>query len=929
MRKTDDRTEESSPPPRSRNRAAAGAVGASQNGSAPLPVRAVPRFTPPQYNCRTLRRTRLEEAIQTSIKERAATLVTAPAGYGKSLLVATCCRAIEDSGAHVVWIHLDARDNSYDRLVRLLDVAFSPRLGGSDCRQKRLTASASTYLVEWLEDLATDECPQVLVLDDYEVAEDPRIHALVDDLIGRCIPNAHVIVVSRTVPPLALSRLRHRQQLNELTRTDLAFTKQEIESLLQGQFNLKLKEQSITLVHETTEGWPVAVQLLGTALSQRPDADAFISTLSGCDTDIADFLSAEVLSRQPPEIIDFLIRMSPLTRVSADICKAVTGSADAGRLLERIVKANLPLFPLDRTGTWYRFHPLFRSFLSAELDRRADLPRDVLLRAASAWCEQNDFPAEAIDYAIELRDSSTASRLIMQFAERFVYTSGDHSRFLAWMGRLKSYPPEYDFDLKYWYAWSLVISHRTFDATKVLADLERLAQSDAGDSLAVKRRARAEIIRILILVFTDQLSDCMNTATEWLSQHPDQEPFDIASMATSLAAASCATGEFAIGRSALQTARYASESSHSPYAAAWGGVLEGTIAMSLGDFPVARTALTHHYEAARIALGTSSSALSTISLLLSATCYELGDLEASSHYLSFGLPHIQDHGLIESAIAGFRVLIRSKDRSEGFEEALNACYQCELNARTYAPRLSVLLLHEYVCLMLRHGKIDKATEATGFDGTVFQNPSINVPNGAAELYELAAALIKARVLVAVGHAEAALKLIAPALAIAAGTNRRPYKIEFLIVRSRAEAAAGRQQRAHRTLLEALTEANQLGMVQIFLDEGSALHPLLESVMPMFAQLPEANTAFLDALGAAFAARVTKSSSESSVVIPDLSKREVTLLRLVDSGLSNEAIAKQLFLSPRTVKWYLYNVFPKLGAKNRTAAAAKARTLGYF
>lgn len=927
MRKTDKTTAVSLPPTGPRIRSRAYAAKGSQSGTAP--TRALTRFTPPQYNCRTLRRSRLEEAIQTSVKERAATLVTAPAGYGKSMLVATCCRSLEESGAHVVWIHFDARDNSYDRLVRSLDVAFSPNPNGSDCPPKRLTASASTYLIEWLEDLATEACPQVLVLDDYEVVEDPQIHALVDDLISRCIPNAHLIVVSRTVPPLALSRLRHRQQLSELTRAELAFTKPEIASLLQGQFKLNLEEQSITLVQESTEGWPVAVQLLGTALSQRTDAAAFISTLSGCDTDIADFLSAEVLSRQPPEIIDFLIRMSPLTRVSADICKAVTGSKDAGLLLERIVKANLPLFPLDRTGTWYRFHPLFRSFLSAELDRRTDLSRDDLLRAASAWCEQNDLPADAIDYAIELRDSSTASRLIMQFAERFVYTSGDHSRFLAWTGRLKSYPQEYGFDLKYWYAWSLVISHRAFDAAQVLADLQRLPEGSGGDALTTKRRARVEIIRILILVFTDQLSDCMNTATEWLSQHPDQEPFDIASMATSLAAASCATGEFAVGRSALQTARYAAESSHSPYAAAWGGVLEGTIAMSLGDYPFARTALTHHYESARAELGTSSSALSTISLLLSATCYEMGDLEASSHYLSFGLPHIKDHGLIESAIAGFRVLIRTKDRSDGFEEALNACYQCELNARTYAPRLSVLLLHEYVCLMLRHGKVDKAREATGFDGVEFQNPSINVLSGAAELYELPVALIKARVLVAVGHAEAALKLISPAVAIAAGTNRRPYKIEFLIVRSIAEAAAGRLQRAHRTLLEALTEANQLGMVQIFLDEGSALHPLLESVMPMFAQLPEANTAFLDALGAAFAARVTKSSSVDPVASPDLSKREATLLRLVDSGLSNDEIAKQMFLSPRTVKWYLYNVFPKLGVKNRTAAAAKARTLGYF
>ncbi len=887
------------------------------------------RFSPPQYNCPTLLRRRLEQAIQRSVQERAVTLVTAPAGYGKSLLVATCCKRLEESGANVVWIQLDARDNSYNRLVRLMDVAFSPEEKEGGPSSRRSTSGTSSYLIEWLEEQATKGRPQVLVLDDYEVAEDAQIHELVDDLIGRHISNAHVIIVSRTVPPLALSRLRHRQQLHELNRTDLAFSREEIEALLLQHFELDLKQESIDQVHGSTEGWPVAVQLLGTALSQREDAEAFISSLSGRDTDIADFLSAEVLSRQPAEIIDFLVQMSPLSRVSAGMCRAVTGSANAGRLLDHIVKANLPLFPIDRTGTWYRFHPLFRSFLSAELDRRTDLSRDRLLSSASAWCVQHDRPAEAIDYALELQDRGTASRLIMQYAEQFVYTSGDHSRFLKWMAKLDAYPSEYSFDLKYWYAWSLVISHRTFDASKVLEDLENLAQKNQSEATANKQKARVEIIRILILVFTDQLNDCMNTATEWLAQHADQEPFDIASMATSLAAASCATGEFSIGRSALQTARYASESSHSPYAAAWGGVLEGAIALSLGDLPVARTALTHHFETARAELGTSSSILSTISLLLSSACYESGDLDGASHYLKFGLPHIKDHGLIESAIAGFRVLIRSKERTEGFEEAVNACYQCELNSRTYAPRLSVLLLHEYVCLMLRHGKVDKAKEATGYDGATFLNPSIDVPAGAPDLYELAAALIKARVLVAVGESEKALRLIGPVLAIAAGSNRRPYKIEFLIVRCRAEAASGRLQRAYRTLLEALAEANQSGVVQLFLDEGAALHPLMEAVLPMFAQLPDANSGFLDAMGSGFSSRSEVASDHDPVVAAELSKREVTLLKLVESGLSNEEISKQLFLSPRTVKWYLYNLFPKLGVKNRTAAAAKARSLGYF
>lgn len=894
------------------------------------PSRSAARFAAPQYNCRTLSRPRLEESIRSAVTPRAATIVSAPAGYGKSLLVATCCRLLEQAGARTVWLHLDARDNSYDRLVQALDAAFRPGPEMKGRPVRRSTASACSYLVEWLEDLATEHTPQVLVLDEYEVVEDPQIHALIDDLIARCIGNAHVIVVSRTVPPLALSRLRHRQQLNEIGPAELAFTRDEIGALLRGEFGLRLDDSSLSIVEARTEGWPVAVQLLGTALAPRADAGAFISTLSGCDTDIADFLSAEVLSRQPPELIDFLVRLSPLNRVSSGLGKAVTGSARAGQWLERIVRANLPLFPIDRTHTWFRFHPLFRAFLGAQLDRRADLSRDQIVRAASAWCEANDLPADAIDYAIQTHDGEIASRLIVQYAERFVYTFGEHARFLAWMDQLKSYPAACAFELKYWYAWSLVISHRTFDAAQVLIDLESLSAGDEGHPRARQRRARVEIIRILIQVFQDRLSDCMNTAADWLSRYADEDPFDIASMATSLAAASCATGEFAVGRSALQTARHASEASRSPYAVAWGGILEGAIAMALGDYPMARTVLGHHYEIASRSLGHSSSAVSTISLLLSATCYETGDLEGASGYLKFGLPHIKDHGIIESAAAGFRVLIRTKERDEGFEEAVNACYLCERNTGSYAPRLSVLLLHEYVCLMLRHGRTDKALEATGFDGESFQNPSINAPMGAEELYDLAIALIKARVLLAAGQAEAALKLVSPALATAARTNRVPYKIELLIVRSRAEAAAGRQPRAHRTLLEALSEAGTRNMVRIFIDEGAALRPLLEAVMPMFMQLPDARAGFLDAMSdASSSASLPGRARGESGGGAALTEREVMILRLVDGGLTNEDIAGRLFLSLRTIKWYLYNMYPKLGVKNRTAAVAMARKMGHL
>ncbi|WP_043765994.1 LuxR C-terminal-related transcriptional regulator [Algiphilus aromaticivorans] len=819
-------------------------------------------------------------------------------------------------------------------MIRTLDHAFRPQAQASlEAAPRRVRGQKHdknyTYILEWLDQLASNDEPVILVFDDYEVVNDAAVHELLDNLIKSYIPNVHTIVLSRGVPPLSLSALRHRQQLYEIGRRELAFTKDEIEVFLNRQYSIEVTPRNLEVIEARTEGWPVAVQLVGLVLSHRSDATGFIEGLSGSDVDVADFLSAEVLSRQSPDITDFLLRISPLSRVSAELCVAVIGSPHAPKLLDCAVRSNLLLFPVDRNNTWFRFHPLFREFLEGQLLQHPEISRDKILRAAMSWCKQNDLPADAINYALELTDSTQAAQLVTEYAERFVYTTGDHSLFLAWMEQLKSYPKKYAFDLRYWQAWALTISHRTRDAERALKDIEKSYARESPRNQTRMRRARIEIIRILLYVFTDRWVDCINAATEWLAIYQDDDAFDTCSIATALAAASCTTGEFAMGRSALQTARYAVEAAHSPYAESWVGVIEGHLAMSLGDFRVARSVLMHQFECTSRALGYSSSALSTVSLLLAGACYELGDLEHAKKYLKFGLPHINDHGLIESAASGFRVMIRTREKSDGLEAALEAYRDCERHSRAYGARLALMLMNEYVCLVLRHARVDKAVEETGFDGNSFASDYFVAREGEDELCGLVRALISARVLIASNQSESALRVLSPALATASRTNRRAYKVELLILRSRAEYVEGNDQRARRTLLEAMTEAAPLGMTQVFLDEGAELRPLLDPVMPMFAQLPDASESFINAMRAfsASAKRKDGNRSSSSCVPEELSSREVQILQLLESGLTNEEVASRLFLSPKTIKWHLYNAYQKLGVKNRTGALAKAREGG--
>ncbi|MDD3765226.1 MAG: LuxR C-terminal-related transcriptional regulator [Nevskiales bacterium] len=893
------------------------------------------RFAAPSYNCVVVRRTRLEERLRDAMATRAATLVSAPAGYGKSLLVAAVCAALDPGGERTVWIQFDPRDNSYERIIETLDDALRPGAADKGSASavvrggRRGAAAVGSYLFDWLRSRAESRGGLVLVLDDYEVVEDPAVHDLFDSLIRQAIPDVHIVILSRTQPPLSLSVLRHRGQLCEIGRADLAFSADEIAELIQGRFSRQVTPENLRIIGAKTEGWPVALQLVGAALSQRDDANAFVSELSGCDSDVADFLSREVLARHPAELVEFLIQVSPLVRISDDLCTAITGLRHSSQLLHQAVRSHLLLFPTDRNGTWFRFHPLFRDFLIGQMPRYPQIHREEILRAAVGWCEKNGYPADAINYALELSDARTAIRLITQYAERFVYERGEHAQFLKWMDTVGGWEVHGSFDLAYWHAWALIISHRIYEASHVLRYLERscaAAADAAGDRHA---RARVEIIRVLVMLFSDRLGDCVNAASEWLDTYTDSDPFDVCSMATTLAEASCATGEFAVGRSALQTAQLAAESARSPYATSWVGAVDGHLAMAVGDFPRARRLLTKRFESVSAELGYSSSALSTTSLLLAGTCYELGDLVDAARYLKFGLSHIKDHGLVESAAAGFRVLIRTKERVDGFDAALEACYDCEQWANAYGPRLTLMLLYEYCCLALRHGQTDKAYEAAGFEGGRFVSAALSRNESAEGVYGLVAAIIRIRVLMAAGRADAAAELIAPWLAVAAGTNRKAFKVELLILRSRVEALRGEVQRSRRTLLEALMEAAPLGMVQIFADEGDQIRALLEAAMPMFVQNPDAKTAFVNAIGrlVSQAGQDDPDAADRAVPYEPLSDREIQILQLIDTGLTNKEVASRLLLSLRTVKWYLYNIYPKLGVKNRTGAVAKARALG--
>ena len=314
------------------------------------------------------------------------TVVTAPAGFGKSALLSDWATR----RAHrVAWLSIDPGDNDPARFWRYVVAALDGiRRGLRPKLEPHLTrdsAPIETVVDELINEFAGDHGAAALVLDDYHAIESQRVHDSVEHLVERSPPDLTVIVAGRTIPPLNLARLRATGELVELGAADLRFEVDEGRRLLEAAIGVPLSDEVAQLLARRTEGWAAGLQLAALSLRERADMDAFVATFSGSNRHIVDYLSAEVLASQSEDIREFLMRISILDRLTAELCNVLTDRSDSQALLEAVERANLFLVPLDDVRGWWRFHHLFAELLRARLHATDPELERELHRRASAW----------------------------------------------------------------------------------------------------------------------------------------------------------------------------------------------------------------------------------------------------------------------------------------------------------------------------------------------------------------------------------------------------------------------------------------------------------------------------------------------------------------------------------------------------------------
>jgi len=857
-------------------------------------------------------------------------LVRAPAGFGKTTLLAQLADRMQRNGVAVAWLTLDARDNDPARFVRCLRAAtVALRSGDDDPAAER---PADEMAVALFDALGASGEPFLLVLDEFEHLQDASVIGLVRALIDALPPQAQIAITTRSTPELGIGGLRARGRVLELDADSLRFLPVESVEFLSGRLTLPTTEAMA--LHDRAEGWPVAVWLAAAALERHPDSAAFVAEFSGSQAELADYLADDVLSRLSPPLRDFLLRTSILGTLNASLCDAVLEISESASHLKAIDDANLFFGARRDKAGWHRHHGLLADFLRDRLVR--DMPGAVpaLHRAASRWFEAQGRMLSAIDHAIRSHDVQRSIELLEAHAGSLI-AEGRGGLLGRWFDAL---PPQALTGhplLQVLRAWAAMFASGA-GAARALLERDR---PDPGDDRGLQTCLAA--LDSILLALGDRYRDAWTVGEALLSRLPSGLDFADVALLNNLALSLMCLGRNDEARSLVDASRGHAGSGRSRFNA---GVCEAVAAMVDLQEARLREATSRLRLAARIGeqeQGMFASLRTFLGSPLAEALFESGDADAARQILQVIVPLAHNSSAPDNVISTHRLLARIEFSDGEVDKAFEILNRLEVlgyhrgldrvvaNARLERSRIYVLQQHlEAAQIELGRCRI----------GTLWVQPATDTASAQDTEYlaigEFRLAIAENRAALVLPEIDAELRR-----ALRAGRTRRGLKLRLL--RALAAHRCGRTEQAHRDLADLLPIASHEGFLQLVLDEGPAVGVLFRSfeaapspsmISPIQLEYVHRVAQAFDADGDVAAMPAPGPSGAAQNVqrtetFEDLTSRELRILAAVAMGYSNSAIADKFFISPHTVRGHLRSVNAKLRASSRTQAVAVARRLG--
>lgn len=882
----------------------------------------------PRTRPNLVERPRLHEALDRG-EERKLTLVSAPAGFGKTTLLVEWFVERSGNGRSGVWLSLDESDNDPARFLSYLVGALQnveEGIGEGVLALLRVPElpPLETLVGALINELAGTGREVTVFLDDYHLIDARLVHEAVSFFLEHLPENVSLVIATRTDPPLSLSRLRARDQVTEIKAADLRFTSDEAAAFLRDVMGLSLSTEDIAALEEATEGWVAALQLAALSMRDREDTSAFVESFSGSNRHILDFLAEEVLRGLPDDVREFLLKTSVLERMSAPLCDALTSRDDGQEMLERLERANLFVVPLDDERRWYRYHHLFADFLRGRLEREtAGLAGELHLRA-SGWYEDRGMIADAIGHALSASgsepDYERAARLIEGEA-KVAWGSGEGSTALGWLEALPEGAKRRRPRLLLEHALALSLTGRPNEAGPLLDEAERLAETTVDDQLYILGFASA--IRSWRARLQGDAQRAVEHGRRALSLLPDEASPHRNFAAISLGDALRITGDLAAAKEAFAEAAEIGRTIGHAYGAITGMVWQAQVQAERGRLREAEGALI---RALRFVTEQGAGLLPAAGLAhigMGVLLYERNDLDEAERELRRGVHLAERTREVSTLVRGYVTLSKAK-RARGDEEGvLELVRKAERVALDSGAGPEIAIAANWmVRLRLARGEVAGAA-ALG------QERAVN--GGSASVAErVAGQLTSARLLHARGRHREALPLLVELGEAAADAGRTGDLIEILALQAVALWAANERERAVSTLTKAMALAEPEGYVRTFVDEGAAMGELLSATIEARGR---GNAGTAVRVSARYLARLLASVAQEATApaadegLPEaLSERELEVLALIASGRSNREIAAKLFVSTSTVKTHIHRLYRKLGARSRTQAIARAREM---
>jgi LuxR family maltose regulon positive regulatory protein len=908
----------------------------------PVPI-LVTKFYPPPVKDQLVLRQGLIERLSRGLN-RKATLISAPAGFGKSTLVSAWLD--QQTEIEAAWLSLDEDDNDPVRFLIYLTTALQQmETVGDDFGQGILSMlqspqppSAQSVLIPIINQLAEFPGHFVLVLDDLHQIHNQEIHQALAFLLDNLPSQLHLVFSTRQDPLLPTGRLRAQDQLTELRAADLRFSNEETADFLNRLMGLDLSPEQVAELEAKTEGWIAGLQLAAISIQNREDISGFIESFSGEHRLILDFLIEEVLARQEERIQNFLLQTSILDRLTPPLCHALTGQSDSKDILEFLERANLFIIPLDQERKWYRYHHLFGELLRQRLGRNNPEFQPKLHQKASSWFLEQGMPGQATEHSLLAGDFSAAARVLKGQINR-LWNHGNHGKLRNWLNKF----PE-DFLLSYPHLGSLHAYYQfsigqNQTGEKMLALIEKkltISYSDLTDNPEIEHyklpkeekiilSGRIQVMRSLISSFSGDIQGMITHANQALELLPEDEPVWRSNAAFSMGDAYSFQGDMKASYQARAEAVRSCLDTGNDYYTIMAYIKLCSTLREQGELEKTIEIASSQIELAARKGFPYLNSVGLLSSLWGETLTECNQIDLGLEKAREGV-RITENGwnivtLGYSYFYYLRILLSAGKLTQA-QELIDKIHQ--LAKKTTLPTwLSGQTALYQTRLWLANGLDALASDwLNESDLIILDEPGETKP---LHYFSLNQYIVAAHVLLNLGKYREAVQLLDTLSVYARDADRISCLIEIKLLQSLCLQAAGETDQVYIPLKIALELSEPRGFFRIYLDQGPALASLLYS----YVEQTELSSDYPQRLLADFNVddnNVPDGLSDSPLVEP-LSEREIEVLELMAEGLTYQGIAEQLYISPHTVKTHSRNIYAKLDVGNRTLAVAKARTLG--